>query len=247
MSCSHHTVDDHFRLVDHIDFSHHPGVRINKEDGQTQLVFRPALKPGKHDFQCIITNTQSNKVTVAQRAFNVLSDDSDSLSGLNSCPSASPLSHVILEQTLPKSYHPFNVQYALEYPTSSKVDLVMRVDWSKLMLILNPLIIAIIILAYWGCRQIAFSILRKQTDKVISTTLNFSSWDWFFATDRNMKYSLFHSYFSNLPSWLRFLLSRLFLFTSDNLIYYGVLLALFCRNLLPRFYRDEQVGSYTYR
>lgn len=229
------------RLVDHVDFSHHPGVHMIKEDGQTHLYFRPALKTGKHDFQCIITNTQSSKVTVAQRAFNVLGDDADSISGLNNCPSASPLSHVALEQGLSQMYHPFNVEYALEYPTSSKVGLVMRVDWSRLMLVMNPLIIVIIILAYWGCRQIAFSILRKQTDKVISTTLNFSSWDWFFATDRNMKFSLFNSYFAHLPSWLRFLLSRLFLFTSDNLIYYGVLLAIFCRNLLPRFYRDEKV------
>ena len=214
---------------------------MNEEDDQTTIFYEPTLFPGNHDFKCIVTNTETNKTTIVQRAFMIYSDDlNQDLTKINKC-TICPLSHEILQQSLPSTYNPMNIQYALEYPTSSKVQLFMKIDWSKVMLYLNPLIITIIILVYWACRTIGFSILHKQSNKSFSKHLSSAFLSSFFTTDRSPKYSLFLDYFSNLPGWLQWCLSRLFLFTTDNLVYYGVLLAIFCRNFLPRFFKDDRV------
>lgn len=227
------------RFVDGADVSFNANLVVESERNQTHVRFQPSLEAGTHEFRCLVTDPRTHKTTIAQRAFQVMPLSSEP-SG-NEVSVYRSLSHEQIKQSLPSTFYPMNVSYALEYPTSSAVKMITHVDWSKAMMVLNPLILLIIVLVYWGCRKIGFHILHKQTTKLIAHHIDFSSWDWFFVSDRNMKLSLFNDYFTHWPSWLRWVCARLFLFTSDNLIFYGVLAAIVCRNFLPRLYVDEQV------
>lgn len=131
--------------------------------------------------------------------------------------------------------------YGLEYATSLKTKLIMSTDWSHLMLVLNPIIICIIILFYWCCKQIGNSILQYRNPTTIPSSAN-----WFFVTDRALKYAVFNKALDFLPSWLRALLVRLFLFTSDNLVVYGVLGSIAFHLFLPAFFKDAHVCCFRF-
>ena len=226
-------------FIDNVDFSTSSELTTIESEGQLDISLMPLLKAGKHDLRCIVTNLQTQKQTTIQRVFGVNAVDDGGLLGLDGNDNYMPLSHEVLRMQDPY-FNPVHSHFALEYQTSSLTNTISHVDWSRVMLVLNPLIILIIIFVYWYCRKSGLSVLKKVSSKSTFNSTLFS-WESFFGTDRNLKYSLFNEYFANYPRWLRWLLSRLFLFTTDPYIFYGVLLAIVCRNLLPKLYKDDIV------
>lgn len=148
------------------------------------------------------------------------------------------LSHVELGESASSS---ITAGFALEYPTSSGVSLLMKTDWSSVMLYLNPLICLLILLFFWGFHRLALWLLQHQAAVHLADAPAFAN-SAFFATDRKLKLALLEKALSGVPTALRWALSRVLLVCSDEWIAFGAIASLLCRCFLPRFYRDEKVG-----
>ena len=206
-----------------------------KTRGQAiDVFFEPFLESGKHELRCIVTD-EFQRSTQFQRVFEVNNVTCDVC--LPAIPSLTTLSHAQLGEL---SVSEINSGFALEYPTSWRVKLLMKTDWSFLMLLINPLIVLIAVLFYLICRKVGVSLLEKQAS--LSLT-GFFSYDKapLFPSDRSFRLSLLRNALRNFPWVFRVLFERLFLFTSDSWVFYGVMASLACRWLLPHFYRDELV------
>ena len=217
------------------------------------VYFEPELAEGLHEIRGTITN-EFQKTTRFQRVFAVsnslcagfavisrivhsmgVSSSSSSSSGV----SFKSLSHVELGELESSSV---TAGFALEYPTSSGVSLVMKTDWSSLMLYLNPLICLIILLFFWGFHRLALWLLQRQAAVHLADSPVFAS-SAFFASDRKLKLALLEKALSGAPWAVRWALSRVLLVCSDEWIAFGAIASLLCRCFLPRFYRDEKVGE----
>ena len=212
-------------FIDDQEYSHSPDLTIESDDDSTtNVLLKPHLTDGVHILKCIISNQSNHKRTIVSRSFRVHSQQAGPI-----------LTHVQLQ-----SQHSNNdgiTEYGLEYPTSGKTAALMHIDWSRLMIYLNPLILTIIFICYWGCRTLGNRILRQQADTELLSKLDSST--GFFATNRTLKYGLLKDYFCNWNWFFRILFTRLFLFTTDNLIFTGVCLTLLCRLIIPHFFIDE--------
>ena len=205
-----------------------PDLTIEANGDQISVIMKPSLPSGRHVLRCMVPNPSRSRRTLLERVFNVHSNHP-----ARSLYPYTATSHTTLARRLLQEPSHTVTSYALEYPLAGRTRFLMQTDWSHLMLLLNPLILAIILLCYWGCRAIALRILRKHA---------FTPSDaWVFVSDRQAKYAVFKQFFGTLPRWLATLCSRLFLFTSDTLIFYGVLLSLLLHLLLPVFFRDARV------
>lgn len=190
----------------------------------TNVLLKPQLTDGVHILQCILTNPSNHKRTIVSRTFRIHSQQTGSI-----------ITHVQLKSQY--SHYEGITEYALEYPTSAKTDMLMHIDWSHLMIYLNPLILGTIFVCYWGCRSIGNRILHHQADIELLAKLNSSR--KFFTTNRTLKYSLLKDYFRNWNWFFRIVFTRLFLFTTDDLIFAGVCFTLLCRVMIPHFFIDE--------
>ena len=207
-------------------------LHITYEKLLTNCILENQLEKGIHEMLCIVENVENRKKTILQRAFQVYS--SSCLSCLPPLQSASTLSHEAI-----LTLHDQSTQFSLFYPTSSKVHFLMKIDWSHLMLYLNPLILLIIFLFYWGCRKWSLQILKTMSSPMKSFSMSFV--DCFFVKDRILKYNYLKTYFRTYPWLIRTIAVRLLLFMSDPMIFYGVLLSVFCHLFLPIWFRDERV------
>lgn len=217
------------RWIDDQNLSSSPDLTIEANGDQIDVVMKPSLPSGRHVLRCIVTNPSRSRRTLLERVFDVHSN----LPGSFAHP-LSATSHVTLARRMLQESDVVT-SYALEYPLAGRTRLLMQTDWSHVMLLLNPLILSIIVLCYWGCRTIGLSILRKHAGGFTPSSA------WFFVSDRPAKYAVFKQFFGALPLWLAVFFSRLLLFTSDNLVFYGVLASLLLHLLLPAFFRDARV------
>ena len=151
-----------------------------------------------------------------------------------------PIFRSIIQSSSSSSVH---TSFALEYPTSAHTALLMKTNWSSLMPILNSLILLIIFLCYWGCRRIGQFILRRQVSPELLPKLANKGWNWLFPTNRVLKLSLLKEYFHKWNPILRELFCRLFLFTSDDCVFWSVVLTLVGRICFPRFGVNQAVGK----
>ena len=228
------------RQIDEEDYSSSPELTIEQNESKEDLILKPMLREGRHVMKCTVVNPDHNRRTVIERVFTVHSLSQPSRRDVNL--NLESLSHSVLEgRNLQERTPSMMTSYGLEYTTSLKTKLIMSTDWSHLMLVLNPIIICIIILFYCCCRQIGSSILQRRNATTIPSSAN-----WFFVTDRALKYAALNKALDFLPSWLRALLVRLFLFTSDNLVVYGVLSSIALHLFLPAFFKDAHVCCFRF-
>ena len=212
------------------------------------VFFEPEFADGLHEIRGTVTN-EFQKTTRFQRVFAVSNSICSGFGAIS--PPAQPtgvssssgvslksLSHVELGESASSS---ITAGFALEYPTSSGVSLVMKTDWSSAMLYLNPLICLIILLFFWGFHRLAVWLLQRQAAVHLADAPVFAR-SAFFATDRKLKLALLEKALSGVPTALRWALSRVLLVCSDEWIAFGAIASLLCRCFLPRFYRDEKVG-----
>ena len=216
--------------IDDVDFTGSPDLTIEKRPGITDVILKPFLSEGVHNVRCLLENRSTHKRTILNRTFHVGAFSANQLP-----PHVSITDHPLLESRYG------DATFALEYPTSAKTALIMATDWSRWIPFLNVLILFIIVAFYWVSRRIGNALLRKQADESLWTKLTSRS---FFPTNRPLKMSLLRDFFRewNLPA--RLLFPRFFLFMTDDVVVFGVFLAVACRVFLPHFYRNEQVGSF---
>lgn len=217
------------RWIDDQNVSSSPDLTIEENDNHIVVIMKPSLPSGRHKLRCMVTNPSRNRQTLLERVFDVHSNHTGSFIHQFSATSHAKLARRMLQDSSSNM-----TCYALEYPMSGRTHMLMQIDWSHLMLLLNPLIILIILLFYWGCRKIGLNILHKHMENLTSSS-------WFFVSDRQAKYTVFKQFFGSLPSWLGTCCSRLFLFTSDDVLFYGVLASLLLHLIIPVIFRDARV------
>ena len=216
--------------IDDVDFTASPDLTIEKRPGVTEVILKPFLSEGVHTVRCLLENRMTHKRTILNRTFQV-----GSFSANHPPRPFSITDHPQLESRYG------DANYALEYPTSSKTAFIMKTDWSRCMPFLNFFILLIIVAFYWLSRRIGYRILRRQADESLWTKLTSRS---FFPTNRNLKMGLLKDFFREWNVLARLVFPRFFLFMTDDVIVFGVLLAVACRLFLPHFYRNEQVVSF---
>ena len=222
------------RSIDGHDFSNASELTIQTREQAIDVFFEPFLQSGRHELRCIVTD-EFQKSTQFQRVFEVYNATCDAC--LPAIPSLTTLSHAQLGE---HSVSELDTGFALEYPTSWRVKLLMKTDWSSLMLVINTLIVLIAVTFYIICRKVGISLLEKQASLSLTGSFSYDKTP-LFPSDRSFRLSLLRSSLRNFPWIFRVLFERLLLFTSDSWVFYGVMTSLACRWLLPHFYRDELV------
>lgn len=214
-------------MIDDVDFTASPDLTVEKHPGVTEVILKPFLSEGVHTVRCLLENRMTHKRTILNRTFHV-----GSFSPNQQSLPFSITDHPQLESRFG------DATFALEYPTSSRTSFIMKTNWSHWMPILNILILFIIVSFYWLARRIGNHILRKQAEESLWSKLASRS---FFPTNRTLKMSLLRDFFRDWNPLARLLFPRFFLFMTDDVIVFGVFLAVACRLFLPHFYRNEQV------
>ena len=250
-------------LIDDMDISQSPDITVETLSDGVDVLVKPALSEGVHTVRCIVTNQQSHRQTALSRTFWVHSLSPGYMSSdvlvakqrdglkqietheqLKSILQTNSAFHSIIQSSSSSSSFSVYTSFALEYPTSARTALLMKTDWSSLMPILNVLILLVIFLCYWGCRMIGLSILHRQVRPELLSKLADKGWSWLFPTNRVLKLSLLRDYFRGWNPVLREFFCRLFLFTTDDCVFWSVIITLVGRVCFPRFGIDQAVGKH---